>query len=77
VAGEAFVYTQFSGQPQCFLTDRELVSELAGAGFILEPGVLLVEHNRPRPGAFQGNAPVIYEGIFRYRDERAVKPHSR
>ena len=26
VAGETFVFTQFSGQPQCFLTERELVS---------------------------------------------------
>ena len=66
VAGEAFVYTQFSGQPQCFVTDRQLLSELADAGFTQEPGVPLVEHNRRRPGVFPGNAPVIYEGIFRY-----------
>ncbi len=68
LAGEVFVYTQFSGQPQCFVTDRQLVSELADAGFVQEPGVPLVEHNRPRPVAFQGGGPVIYEGIFRYRD---------
>jgi ubiquinone/menaquinone biosynthesis C-methylase UbiE len=68
VAGEAFVYTQFSGQPQCFLTDSQLVSELADAGFVQEPGVPLVEHNRPRQGAFQGHAPVVYEGIFRHRE---------
>ena len=68
VAGEAFVYTQFSGQPQCFVSDRQLVSELADAGFIQEPGVPLVEHNRSRARAFRGKAPVIYEGIFRRRD---------
>lgn len=67
VHGEAFVYTQFSGQPQCFVTDRQLLSELADAGFVQERGLPLVEHNQRRPGAFQGNAPVIYEGIFRYR----------
>jgi SAM-dependent methyltransferase len=66
IAGEAFVFTQFSGQPQCFLTDRQLLDELAAAGFIPEAGVPLVEHNRPAPGALRGNAPVIYEGLFRY-----------
>lgn len=67
VAGEPFVFTQFAGQPQCFLTDRQLLTELAAAGFVPPPGVPLVEHNRPRPGAVRGNAPVIYEGIFRYQ----------
>jgi SAM-dependent methyltransferase len=65
LAGETFVFTQFSGQPQCFLTDRQLLTELAAAGFAQETGVPLVEHNRPRPGMLRGNAPVIYEGIFR------------
>ena len=65
VAGEAFVFTQFSGQPQCFLTDRQLLAELADAGFVPEIGVPLVEHNRPAPGALRGNAPAIYEGLFR------------
>ena len=67
VPGEAFVYTQFAGTPQCFVTDRQLMSELADGGFIQEAGVPLVEHNRRRPGGLQGNGPVIYEGIFRYR----------
>jgi SAM-dependent methyltransferase len=66
VPGEAFVFTEFSGQPQCFLTDRQLLDELADAGFVPESGVPLVEHNRHAPGALRGNAPVIYEGLFRY-----------
>jgi SAM-dependent methyltransferase len=66
VRGEAFVFTQFSGQPQCFLTEYQLLAELADAGFVPAGGVPLVEHNRPRPGTFQSNAPVIYEGMFRY-----------
>src|SRR5215211_1686496 len=33
VAGEPFVYTQFSGEPQCFLTEDQLDAELARAGF--------------------------------------------
>jgi hypothetical protein len=37
VAGEAFVFTQFSGQPQCFLTEEQLQQELRAAGFDLEP----------------------------------------
>jgi ubiquinone/menaquinone biosynthesis C-methylase UbiE len=66
VPGEAFVYTQFSGQPQCFLTDHQLLAELADAGFVPAGGAPLVEHNRRRPGTFQSSAPVIYEGMFRY-----------
>jgi SAM-dependent methyltransferase len=70
VPGEAFVFTQFSGHPQCFLTDRQLLDELAEAGFVPDSGVPLVEHNRPAPGALRGNAPVIYEGLFRCEPRR-------
>jgi SAM-dependent methyltransferase len=67
VPGEPFVFTQFSGQPQCFLTEDQLVRELGVAGFTPEPGVPLTEYNRPRPGTLHtGTAPVIYEGAFRY-----------
>jgi SAM-dependent methyltransferase len=67
VAGEPFVFTEFSGQPQCFLTDAQLVAELAAAGFAPDPAVPLTEHNRPRPGTVvTGTAPVIYEAAFRY-----------
>ena len=68
VAGEPFVFTQFSGQPQCFLTDGQLVAELAVAGFAPDPEVPMTEYNRPRLGALQsGTPPAIYEAAFRYR----------
>jgi SAM-dependent methyltransferase len=65
VAGEPFVFTQFSGQPQCFLTDAQLLAELGDAGFIPDPRVPLREHNRRPPGAVSTGAPVIYEAAFR------------
>jgi len=66
VAGDAFVFTQFSGQPQCFLTGGQLVAELAAAGFTPDAAVPLTELNRPRAGAMAiGRAPVIYEAAFR------------
>jgi len=67
VAGEPFVFTEFSGEPQCFLTEHQLVSELAAAGFALDPTVPLTEYNGPRPGALPtGTEPVIYEAAFRF-----------
>jgi SAM-dependent methyltransferase len=66
VAGEPFVFTEFSGAPQCFLTDAQLVAELADAGFTRDPSVPLTEYNRPRPGALRTrSAPAIYEAAFR------------
>lgn len=66
VGGEPFVFTQFSGQPQCFLTESQLVSELAAAGFAPDPAVPLSEYNRPQPGTMTTRTvPVIYEGAFR------------
>jgi ubiquinone/menaquinone biosynthesis C-methylase UbiE len=68
VAGELFVYTQFSGRPQIFLTDDQLVSELRAAGFDPDPAVPLTEYNRRAPGALNtGSGPVIYEAAFRRR----------
>ena len=70
VAGEPFVFTQFSGQPQCFLTAEELVSELLAVGFVPDPAVPLTEYNRAPAGARSmagaGNPPVIYEAAFRF-----------
>ena len=67
VAGETFVYTQFSGEPQCFLTEEQLIAELGAAGFIPDAAVPLTEHNVPRAGAiFTGTVPVIYEMAFRF-----------
>lgn len=69
IAGERFVFTQFSGQPQCFLTGDELVSELAAVGFTPDAALPLHELNRPRPGMLMATtAPVIFEGLFRFRD---------
>ena len=66
--GESFVFTQFSGQPQCFLTEEQLVSELATCGFEPDPLLPLRELNRPRQGALRSStAPVIYEALFRSR----------
>ena len=71
VAGEPYVFTQFSGQPQCFLTREELVAEMARAGFALDPGVTFSEHNLPPPGAVHvARAPVIFEAAFRFQAGR-------
>lgn len=64
VPGEAFVYTQFSGAPQVFLTAQELIDELAAAGFTPDPLVALRELNRPASVALKAGGPVIYEGGF-------------
>ncbi|MEO5763626.1 MAG: class I SAM-dependent methyltransferase, partial [Vicinamibacteria bacterium] len=67
VPGETFVFTQFSGERQCFLTEEELVLELGSCGFVQDPSGSLTEHNRRRPedlGAIRG--PVIFEGTFRF-----------
>jgi SAM-dependent methyltransferase len=67
VEGETFVFTEFSGQPQCFLTAEELFAELEAVGFTPDPFVPLSEHNRRPPGALHaGGPPVIYEAAFRY-----------
>jgi SAM-dependent methyltransferase len=66
VRGEPFVFTEFAGQPQCFLSAEQLVSELDAAGFAPDPAVPLTEYNRRAPGALEkGGAPVIYEAAFR------------
>ena len=66
VAGEPFVFTAFSGEPQCFLTDTQLVAELERVGFEPDPAVPFREYNRPQPGALgRPTAPVIYEAAFR------------
>ena len=66
VASETFVFTQFSGRPQCFLTEEQLVSELSAAGFVPEPAVPLTEYNRSGQGTLvPGSPPVIYEAAFR------------
>lgn len=66
VAGETFVFTEFSGEPQCFLTEGQLDAELARAGFVRDSAVPFHEYNLPKPGLLStGKAPVIYEASFR------------
>jgi ubiquinone/menaquinone biosynthesis C-methylase UbiE len=65
VPGESFVFTQFSGQPQCFLTAEQIITELGTAGFTVDSSHPLRELNRPRSGLQAVGAPVIYEGVFR------------
>lgn len=66
VAGEPFVFTRFAGEPQCFLTEGQLLEELLRAGFERDPPGPLTEYNRPLPGrALTRGGPVIFEGTFR------------
>lgn len=68
VAGESFVFTQFSGSPQVFLTEAELYGELARAGFARDPSLPLREHNLPPAGQPRMyGPPVIYEAGFRFQ----------
>ena len=67
LAGETFVFTEFAGEPQCFLTEEQLVEELGLAGFVPVPEWPVREHNRRAPGAVvAGGPPVIYEAGFAY-----------
>ena len=66
VAGEPFVFTEFSGEPQCFLTEAQLNAELRRVGFVRDPSVPFHEYNVPKPGTLTGSTPpVIYEAAFR------------
>ena len=66
VAGEPFVFTEFSGEPQCFLTEAQLDAELRRAGFVWDAAVPFQEYNLPKSGMLAtGKAPVIYEAAFR------------
>lgn len=50
VPGEPFVFTEFSGQPQCFLTEDQLIAELAGSG--LRPGFARAAHGVQPPAGW-------------------------
>ena len=67
VAGQRFVFTQFSGEPQIFLTPAQLQCEMRAVGFIPDPGLPFRELNLPPAGhARIGGAPVILEAAFRF-----------
>lgn len=68
VAGEPFAFTQFSGRPQTFLTDTQLLELLDEHGFSPDPAVPLTEYNRTPSLPLAGGPPVIYEAGFRRRD---------
>jgi SAM-dependent methyltransferase len=66
VSGETFVFTQFAGRPQVFLTEVDLIQEMRAAGFEHDAAVSVTEYNRRAPGALAaGTGPVIYEAGFR------------
>lgn len=67
VQGEAFVFTEFSGRPQCFVTEAQLHELLAAVGFVADATEPLREYNAPQPGLRCHGAPAIFEGIFRRR----------
>ncbi|HUR33327.1 MAG TPA: methyltransferase domain-containing protein [Vicinamibacterales bacterium] len=70
--GETFVFSQFSGSPQCFLTAHQLRDEMADAGFAPDPAVPLTEYPRPTPGMLRPiTSPVIYEAAFRFQERTA------
>ena len=66
VAGESFVFTQFSGSPQVFLAEAQLFEELRTTGFVPDPALPLRELNAPVPGQVRSaGTPVIYQAGFR------------
>jgi ubiquinone/menaquinone biosynthesis C-methylase UbiE len=66
VTGESFVFNQFSGDPQCFLTEDELLAEMKAAGFVRDSALPLTEYNRPAPNSLRTmSGPVVYEAAFR------------
>jgi SAM-dependent methyltransferase len=67
VAGEPYAYTEFSGQPQTFLTKAQLVEELGAVGFVLDNAIPFEEHNQPPAGTVHAlRTPVLLEAAFRF-----------
>jgi ubiquinone/menaquinone biosynthesis C-methylase UbiE len=64
--GETFVFSSWNGEPQCFLSEDQLLEELSCAGFYRDTVGPLTEHNLPQRDTvrFARGAPVIYEGTF-------------
>jgi len=64
-ANETFVFSSWNGEPQCFLSEAQLLEELGGVGFTRDAEGPLTEYNRPAPGAVRiSGPPVIYEGTW-------------
>jgi len=65
VAGESFVFTQFNGEPQCFLTEAEIIEELDTVGFERDaPAPLTIYNNTAGPRLTAQGPPVLFEGTF-------------
>ena len=63
--GENYIFTEFGGEPQCFLRESELLSELSQVGFRCDTPSPILEHNRPHlPCQEVLDFPVIYEATF-------------
>ncbi|HQR06031.1 MAG TPA: class I SAM-dependent methyltransferase [Gemmatales bacterium] len=64
--GETFVFSSWNGEPQCFLTEDQLLEELIRAGFYNDTMGPLTEHNLPQRDTVQlaSRSPVIYEETF-------------
>lgn len=63
--GETFVFSSWNGDPQCFLTEAEILDELARAGFRRASPGPLTEYNAPAPGMHRrGGPPATFEGTF-------------
>ena len=64
--GEQFVFTEFSGQRQTFLTGVQVIDVLGRHGFEPDLALSLRELNKPAGNVLRASrAPVFYEGLFR------------
>jgi len=62
---EEFVFSTWNGEPQCFLTETQIVHELSGAGFVRDRAGPMAEYNvRPPTARGPGGPPAIHEGTF-------------
>ena len=67
-SGESFVFSSWNGEPQCFLTEEQIVRALAQAGFDRDEAGPLTEYNVPHAGRIPTSGPpAIYEGTFTRR----------
>jgi SAM-dependent methyltransferase len=71
-AGEEFVFSTWNGEPQCFLTEAQIVLELSAAGFARDRAGPMAEYNvRPPAARGPGGPPAIHEGTFVRDAERS------
>lgn len=73
IRGESFVFTNFSGEPQVFLTLDQLLDEMRAVGFSVDTGFPVRELNLPPAGQVRiGGAPVIFEAAFQLTAGKAL-----